>query len=379
MTVNGVFKGVRMRLMTRFLFAVLALGAPAAAELAAQDYIRFRNPKEADMECEVKSASSKTVEFDIFTGDIRAAQTRPARDIREIVLHANHKTYDFNAGESSMNNDDYAPAIERFERVKKDSRASDLLKQMASINIIKCHYLSKNAPNTLAAIKAFRQEKPDSFYLLDTHRYEFLCHFDKNDVASATQSITSLQERAKADGNLEWAKIGDTMQANLNEMQKRWRDALAIYRKYLNDSVLSEDALLGELRCLRELGDWPGLRGKADATLVVLKGRKGVSDRVLTGAYNARAESNLNAGNLREAILDFMQGVAVFNKEMSPEHEISLGHGAVACARFAAAQKEKQKKDTYKQRAQELLSELERRYPGSALRAEVQKAIQEVK
>ncbi|HVR83019.1 MAG TPA: hypothetical protein VMU54_01830, partial [Planctomycetota bacterium] len=77
----------------------------------------------------------------------------------------------------------------------------------------------------------------------------------------------------------------------------------------------------------------------------------------------------------------FLQGAMVLSKgETSPEHEAALGRASVACAKIAANEKDKAKKEVYRGRAQEMQGELIQIYTkGSRYAAEADKAIKEIK
>jgi hypothetical protein len=66
--------------------------------------------------------------------------------------------------------------------------------------------------------------------------------------------------------------------------------------------------------------------------------------------------------------------------ETSPEHEGALARAAIACAKIAAAEKDANKKGTYRGRAIEMFQELTKIYGANTRhKAEVEKAIKEVK
>lgn len=369
-------------MMTRMsnLILTLTLSLAAAAPASTQDVIKFTDPKRPDAEGEVLSLTFKLVDFELITGGQRIPQKAQAKEIREITLDTNRKTYDFASGEDLMGKGDFAAAAERFERAKRDPRANDAVKQMSAIKLAQCHYQAGDLKSALAAIKALRQEKAESFYLRESYELEYKCHLQEANVGGLAQAVAAFEEKGRSEGMQEWAKSAEVMRGQLFEFQSKWSEALAIHRKYANDRDVGEEATLGEIRCLQQLGQWAPLKAKADVVLSSHKGKKGV-DRLLTAAFNARGEIALNGGKPMDALLEFMQGVAVLNKsgDTTREHEAAIARAGVACARVAAAEKDKGKKDTYKRRAQELLGDLEKIYPGSPLRAQVQQAIQDVK
>jgi hypothetical protein len=364
------------------LGAIAVLAAANAA--AAQDTIRVRNPKDgsiSEKQGEVVTLTNKMIEFEIDLGNSRAKQNEDSRNVVEIVPDNNGRTFDFNQAELAVNNGEWDQAAERFDKVRKDARARELLRQLALIGMVRAHWYRGDVASTIAAAKTLRQERPESFYFRESFELEIKAHLSKNDHNAAGQVIQQFEDKGKSDGMLDWAKTAEVQRGRLLELQGKHREALQIHRKYARDRDAGEEASLGELRCLKEIGDWAGLASRGEGIIAENKGKKGTSARVLTGAYNARGEAALNAGKAKEALLDFLQGALVLNKggETSMEHELSLARGAVAAARLAAGEKEKAKKDTWKTRAQELLGELDRSYQGSLLRAEAAKEIQAVK
>jgi hypothetical protein len=333
----------------------------------------------SDLLGEVQSLTHKVVEYEL-TAAPGVKQPAEAKKIAEIVPDNNRKTFDYATGETALASGDLDQALERFDRVTRDARATELLKQLAYINLVKCRWMKDDLAGTVAASQRLRKERPECFFLRDAYEYEFRAHVARNDIDGASKTLTEFEGKGKADGMTDWPKSAEVLRGRLLELQSKWREALAIHRKYARDRDAGEEASLGELRCLSALQDWPALSSRADQVIIDAKARRNAS-RLLTGAYNAKGEANLNSGKVKEGLLDFLQGVMVLNKggETSMEHELSLGRGAVACAKYAASLKEKAEKDRYKERAQHLVAELDKFYPNSRYRTEALKSIQEVK
>jgi len=362
------------------LIGILIVLAAAAAPAAAQDVIRYKDGT-ADQECEVVTLNYRTVDYDIVLGN-KVRQQADAKKVGEIGVDKNQSTFEFNQGQSAMEAGNFAEAIDKFERVKRDPRARDLLKQTAAINVVRCHYYSESVQGCLAAIQSLRTMKPDTFFLMESYQLEIKACLAKNDVAGAQAAVTALEGKGNSENMPDWTRAADVLRGGLLEMQKKWREALTIYRKYGGDKEAGDDAKIGELRCLKETADWAGLSVRAEAVLGELKNRKLPNDRLSTAAYNARGESNLNGGKFKEALLDFMQGVAVFSKSGggNKEHETALARASFCSTRIALAEKaDKARRDTYKRRAMELEADLKRGYPGSAYGPYLKRAIDEVK
>jgi hypothetical protein len=366
----------RMRNLLALSFAFAA----SAADLAAQDVIKFKDPKSPDMEGDIISMTYKLVEIEIPVGGTMAKQPADARQIADIAPSNSKKSFDFAQGETAMANGDFPSAIQRFERTAADTRATELMRQLSSINIVRSHWYNGNRQGTVQAAQALRARKPDSFYVRESFELEVKGHIANRNQAGATAAIAAFAALGNANGMQEWAKSADLMMADLSELKNDWRGALAIHKKYSRDKDVGETATLGEMRCLTAIQNWTELSSRADAILNDAKGKKNYNNRLLIAAYNGRGDANLNAGKIKEALLDFLQGAMVLGKvESSPEHETSLARSGVACAKLAAAEKDKTRKDTYRGRAMEMMGELLKFYPQSSFRAEVDKAIKEMK
>ncbi len=351
----------------------------AAATARAQDTIKFKEGQGSDLQGEVVGLTHKVVEYEL-TQAPGVKQPADAKKIAEIIPDGSRRTFDYATGETALASGDLDQAIERFDRVTRDARASELIKQLAYYLGIKCRWEKGDYAGAVAAAQRLRKERPDCFYLRDSFDYEVRAHLAKGDINAAAKTLADFEAKGKADGMTDWPKSAEVMRGRLLELQGKWREALAIHRKYARDRDAGEDASLGELRCLAALKDWPALTSRAEQVIIDAKGKRSAA-KLLTGAYNAKGEANLNSGKPKEALLDFLQGVMVLNKggETTMEHEASLGLGALACARVAAGHKVKADKDRYKERAQALVAELDKFYPGSSYRSDALKAIQEVK
>src|SRR6185436_9118906 len=149
----------------RKMIAIACLLAATAAELSAQDIIKFKEgAKNQDMEGSIATMSYKLVEIEINIGGTLTKQPADARQIADLIPSNSNKTFDFAQGEVAMANGDFDSASERFERVKKDQRASELQKQLAGINIVRSQYYKGSPTGTAAAAQAMRAWKADSFY-----------------------------------------------------------------------------------------------------------------------------------------------------------------------------------------------------------------------
>jgi outer membrane protein assembly factor BamD (BamD/ComL family) len=365
----------------RKLLTIATLLAAAAAPLSAQDAIKFKEgSKNQDMEGSIATMSYKLVEIEINIGGTLAKQPADARQIADLVPSNSNKTFDFAQGEAAMTNNDFDSAIERFERVKKDARASELQRQLSGINVVRCQYYKGNPNGVVQAAQAMRAQKPDSFYVRESFELEFKAHVAMRNVAGAGGVANAFAAMGNANGMQEWAKSAELMQASLAEMKQDWRSALAIHKKYSRDHDVGEEATLGEMRCYTGLADWTSLNSRADSIIKDASGKKGYSTRLLITAHNGKGNADLNAGKPKDGLLDFLQGAMVLSKgETGPEHEAALAGAAKACAKIAAAEKDPARKGLYKGRAQEMLGELAQTYGKSRYAPPIEQEIKNIK
>jgi hypothetical protein len=367
----------------RKLLATAIILAASAAPLLAQDIIKFKDPtKNNDMEGEIASMTYKLVEIDIVIGNgTTARQPADAKMIADLIPSNSKKSFDFVKAEESMANNDFDSAVERFERVKKDARASELQRQLSAINIVRCAYYKGNPAAVVQTAQALRAQKPDSFYVRESFELEFKAHVASRNAGGAANVANAFAAMGNSNGMQEWAKSAELMQAQLAEMKKDWRTAVGIYKKYSRDHDVGDDATLGEMRCLTNLPDWTSLNSRADSIIKDASGKKNFPTRLLIAAYNGKGAAELNGGKAKDALLNFLQGAMVLSKgEQSQEHEASLGYAGVACAKVAAAEKDKAKKDIYVGRAREMQGELVQTYgKQSPYVSAIDAAVKEVK
>src|SRR5579863_2305726 len=122
-----------MKKLSAFCLALAAMSLP----LWAQDQIHFKDPaRNPDMEGDIVTLTYKQIEIEINVGGTLAKQPADARQVADIVPSTGKKSFDFSAGEQAMANNDFATAVQRFDRVTNDQRATELMKQLSAINIV---------------------------------------------------------------------------------------------------------------------------------------------------------------------------------------------------------------------------------------------------
>jgi hypothetical protein len=170
------------------------------------------------------------------------------------------------------------------------------------------------------------------------------------------------------------------LEAAVAEADNNWKEALAIYRRYLQAPAYFVPAALGEMRCLTAQADWPGLGAVADGHLKNAMGKRDFSTRVLIAAYTAKGDVDLNGGKAKDALMNYLQGAISLNKgETSPENETALARSALACAKLFAAEKDPPKKARYRSQAQELRAELLKLYPKTRYKADIDNSVQNLR
>ncbi len=357
--------------------------AAARGAWAQSDTVRFRNPGENDLSCDVLSISWKEVKFNILAGDTWVAQSRPTRDVKEVLLSNEHKGFEFVSAEQSMSQNQFAEAVIRFEKTRRDPRTIEPVRQMARMRIAHCHFRDGQPDKAIAALADFRKEAPDTYFLADTYVLQYEAYRAKSppDVVRMEQTLQEFTRDADSKGMSEWKGTAEVLRGDLFELQEKWDQALTIHAKYVEDPAVGTDAKLGKMRCLAAKQAWGQLRDQADSILSEAKARKGSDPRLLMGAYNAQGDVSLSQRKIKDAILDYMRGVLLLNTSGDPsrEHEASIAKASMACSRYAGEAKDTNERSTYKQRARELLAELDRSYPASLWRKSVDEAVRAVK
>jgi outer membrane protein assembly factor BamD (BamD/ComL family) len=355
----------------------LLLTLATASSLQAQETLKFREPaRNPDVEGDIVSLSYRTVE--IVTGGVK--QPIDARRVVEIVPAASRKTADFAKGEEAMTNGSFAAAIERFERVATDARAPESLKQIASIQSVRCAAANGDDTGVVQAAQVLRARKPDHFFLRESYEREVHAHLALGNGAGAAAAIQAFGALATANGFSEWAKSVDLLQAAVAENQNNWRGALLIFRKYLKDADIGEIAALGEMRTLTALADWTALAPVADAHLKEAMGRRDCSPRILIASNTAKGDVDAGGGKLKDALLNYLQGAMVLNKGTpNPEHETAVARSSLTCSKLCAAERDRARRARYLAQAEEMKGELLKSYPRSRFKAEVEKAIRDLR
>lgn len=346
--------------------------------LSTQDAIRFKDPaRNPDLEGDVVSMTSKSVELEVVVDGVRIKRTVDARDVAEILPR---KSLDFTMAEEALANGDLAAAVQRFERAAADPSAGEALRQSAAIRIVRAQAAADNDGAAVLASRALRARNPDSFYVGESYRAEVAARLASRELKQAEATIKAFLALGNAQAAPDWIRDGELLEARLLEHQANPRGALAAYRKHAKDPEVTEAVALGEMRCLTAIGDWPGLRKRADGVIKDSSAKKNSDPRPLIAAYAGRGDLAMNDGKPKEALLNYLRGAVVLHRgEKSAEHEAALARGSIACARLAAAETSRESRELHRGRAQELLRELASTYPRSTLLAEVDRRIRETR
>src|SRR5262249_33498869 len=136
----------------------LLLGLAAGAPLAAQDTIKFKDPKKnPDLEGDIVSLAFDLVEIEVPAGNVKVKQAVDPRLIKELLPRNN---FDFLKGEAALAAGDPATAILRFDRVVADARATPLVRQQAALMIVRAQFSNGKYPETVEAAQALRARTP---------------------------------------------------------------------------------------------------------------------------------------------------------------------------------------------------------------------------
>lgn len=354
--------------MNRQMWAAALFLLGGSAAWAQSDTIRLRDTSEPDLTCEILEMTWKDVKFNILAGDTLVSQSRPSKEIKEIVFGNDRKPFELGSAEQDMGNGEFDQAIPRLQKVVRDSRCPEPIKQLAYISMVKCYLWSRQPEKALAMIADFRKAMPNTFYLAESYSLQYEAHRSKSppDISSMEKTLNEFGAEAESK-NRDWSKAAEIMRGELYEFQEKWAQALAIHSKYTGDPAVGRDAKLGELRCLYATKNWSGLKAKSDAIVSEAKTNKKMDPQLKAGGFTGLGDALLNTGKTKDALVEYMRVVEVLRMEIdgTREHEAAIAKAAIACSRYAGELQEANQKATYKGRARELQKELEALYPGS--------------
>ncbi|MBI4564915.1 MAG: hypothetical protein HY716_09520 [Planctomycetes bacterium] len=356
--------------------ASILLGLLLVSAAEAQDKIVWKD-NTPTYECRVLSLTYEKITYDLGAG---APQQSNARNVREIEFDPNNVPFDFPYARQELQRNPSKDVATRFERMKKDPRTSEPARDFCRKHIIEALLGAGDFEGAIAAAKALRTEKSDSFFLRDSFVLQYEAAQGLNDAKLQEETLKEFEAAAREKRMSEWNKDVDLMKADAAEAKQNHHLALEIYNKYANDREVRDAASLGILRCLSAMKDWVRLKSKAEAVLSEVKQRKDAPVRLHLAATTARGDALMAEGKVKEALLDFIYGAWELGPrlgELSREHEAALAKASIAAAQYAKSfgEKNKENKTRYLQRAHDLFQELQRTYPRTAWKPEVAEAL----
>lgn len=369
-------------MISRFRTGALAFAALAGLPAAAfgQDKIHLKN-NPVPHEGVVITMTCREIQYESALA-AGVTQTQAASDVRAIEFDPMKKPTNMDLGESSLRKGDFADAKAKFEAGLRDPRIKEPQKQQSRWYLLRCLVNLGEWDGALAAARQLREEFPEGFYLKDSFLLQYQAAMGKGSLPDLESAVTDFNKTAGARGLAkEWEKNIDLLRAELMELKRDFRTAKTLHEKYLRnaDAEVALEARLGQLRCLAGLQDWSGLKGAADGIISDAKGKAGLSVRLTIGAYLSRGRALLlGDGKSKDALLDFMRCVVELGPKLAEgcrEHEESLAMAAIASARLAGEQTDKEKRATYRSRAEGLKGELLKYYRGSSHAGAVEQAI----
>lgn len=359
--------------MTRWFAAALAV--LPAFNLLAQDkdkLITRSGGKRSEIECIVNRATCDKVEYEIETGDRALNQEIKAEEVEDIVIGPFRKPKNFTDAEDLMKEGDYAASATLWLKCLNDD--DQVFRQFAYMNLAECYLVQGQFARAIDTLQDLRKTMPDTFFLKDVYRQIYTAHKLNRDLKAAAQIVSEFDSDATQRTKTDWKKLAEMLRADLYELENNYKEAINIYRKYnKNNDEIGEEAKIGEMRCLSEIGELAAAKERGDSVLR----SKNPSPRLLTAAYNAIGDYQMKQGDVKEALLCYLRGVVEFNKggARNREHETALAKSAIAMAKQAATMKDETKKEEYLRRAGDLLRELNQSYPGSDFAPTVKKEI----
>lgn len=363
----------------RNIICTLSLVLLTSGAAAAQDRI-FLKGSDQPLEGTVTSMSYKEVKYEDTSTGIE--QPLDASTVQKIEFGRDPRNYDFVTAEDAFRRGDFQEARDKFERVRRDNRMSQALRQFARFYIVRCSLELGEPQPAIDAAKALRQEFPDSYFLRDSFQlqYDAARMIGGQGTAPLQQVVDEFKEFVSKKGVREWEKSVDLLEADVSEVKGDFKTARQKHEKYMNDKDgdVALAAKMGQLRAMAGMQDWSGLRSRADALIADSK-TKPAPPALLFAAYLAKGKALLfGEKKNRDALLELMRCVDLLSPRFAEpirEREEAIAYAAIATARFGAEQPSPEKKQVYRGRAEALRGDLLRQYPNSWYKAMVDKEI----
>ncbi len=359
--------------------AVIALVLAASSAAWAQEKFTYKDNKEQDG-IRIIKITWKTITYE-YLSQPGSSQTEDMSKVASFEIEQTHKTADFIRGEDFLRRGENREAVDAFVRAKTDAKADPVIQDMARWNIIQAWAAQGDTARLGDAVSNLRKESPESYYT--PMAYELLADYAKRvgDMSLLAKVVKELDEAGKANGVPDWSKKAELISATVLEGQGKFKEASTVYKKFTSEKGdVGTDANLGLMRCQSASSDWAALKGKCDD---ILSNTKGKDVRLLMGAYLGRADIALFSDKKnKDALLGYLLVTDVLSARVAdPQlaHEIALSHGAIACARMAIEAKDAETKQTYKQRALELVTEAKNRFGQSGLTQQAEAEVKAVK
>lgn len=356
--------------------------AAAALPAAAQDKIIWKGER-APTEGVVISLNIKEIKYRLATGG--GEQVEPARGVKDIAFDPESLPYEYNAGKTALQRNQFRDAVEQFEkaidRIKRSNNPNHALRDFCHKHIVEANLAAGDTDAVVKAARELRKEKSDSFFVRDSFLLQYEAAKNKGDAKLLEETMKEFEESIQKDRRLQdLVRDAELLRADANEMARKFDLALQTYTKYGADRDVWETVALGSLRCLSAMGKLLDLKQKTDSLFNELKREE--NPRVLLGAMIARGDIRLSEGKVREALLDYLKGLLELGPKVgdTPEHEAAMAKSAIASVKYAqefGKKDDKQNRDLYLGRAKELKEELKRTFPRTGWLTEVEKAIRE--
>jgi tetratricopeptide (TPR) repeat protein len=365
----------------RTLFAFACLVA-AARSASAQDKIIWKGER-APTEGSVVSLTFREIKYRLPGAG--SEQEDLAKDVKDIEFDRDNTIipYEYNHGINALHKGQFKEAVQQFDKaidmIKKSNSPNHPVRDFCRKYIMEAHRGEGNAQALVDAARALRKEKPDSFFLRDSFLMQYDAAKMRRDTALLNETIRELDEVIRSDRRYQdLERDASILRADVAETNKKYSEALDMYKRLSGDRELWEQVSLGMLRCLQALGRTAELKAKVESLLTEIREKRESSPRVYLGAILARGDVFRAEGKLKEALLDYMKGALDPGQAANTfEHESALAKAAIAAAAYGKqfGEKDKTNKTLYIDRAKEMREELKRTFPSTTLMPEVEAAI----
>jgi tetratricopeptide (TPR) repeat protein len=334
---------------------ILTIATLLAVVIQEEDVIIWKDETREKTRCMVIKETCKEIVY-LKTGIQRK---EPIDKVLEVRYYNTLPSY--NDARELFEKERYENAIGKLEEIIKDDKNKDKWFYQYSLYMVaESHRKLGRYKEAKEIYEKLRRDVADTKFLKDLHIKRYECSVLLGDTKGVEISLKDWQDDVKKFGLEGSDTILAIYKAEFAEGQGDFQPAYEMYLKLTKneDKGIRERGILGELRTLSKLKRYNELETRCKEYI-----KSEDSHKILTASYNGLGDIFLEKKMFKDAIKAYLRGVLQYTVPETAEYEYALFGAAISMLRYAKESPEK--KDTYKERAKKLYSQLSVMYPSS--------------